>query len=471
MPDSQFEHNAKQKLDELTFTPSESVWLQVKGQIGKDKRRRRMLIWIPLGCFLLAGGGWFLFSGESVRVSSAINGLSEKKQIVPGASQMPDAAGSSAFPKKTQAPGLSATANQPVPPDKSREAAGITGNAHSKTQPAAAHGQKKDKRSTDEADKLAEHILDMQGSSSTAGNPGVSDQPKDQPVATENDLSGNDRAAHAPATALSDSAERHQQVLAKTAVADSLKKKAAEKPGSAKRQGIQWGIVAGGGFSSFPGRATEDYPYASAPTGVGGNGGIPGAYTQPAEKHASAFSLGLRLQKKLTATTSLFSGLQYSYASVKIASGSLVNQSVAFYNYSLGLTTVNSYYAVVNNRDYNYRNQYHFLEIPLGIEHQFGRRSRLSFSMGVSAAWLFATNALLFNPDSGIYFRHNAYLNRVQWNVLGGLQYRLLRTGNYQLKIGPQFQYGLTGVVNSKMPYTEHRFFGGLQILFSRNEK
>jgi hypothetical protein len=177
------------------------------------------------------------------------------------------------------------------------------------------------------------------------------------------------------------------------------------------------------------------------------------------------------MQKKLTATTSLFSGIQYTYASVKIASGNLVNQPAAFYSGSLGFTSVNSYYAVVNNQGYDYRNQYHFLEIPLGIEHRFGRGSRFSFNAGISAAWLFASNALLYDPQSGIYFKHNAYLNKLQWNMLGGIQYRLLRAKAYDLKIGPQVQYGLTGVVNRKMSYTEHRLFGGIQILLSRNEK
>ena len=64
MPDNPFENKAKQKLDELKFTPSDAVWQKVEGRIKKDKDRRRLLVWLPLFCLLLCAGGWYFISVE-----------------------------------------------------------------------------------------------------------------------------------------------------------------------------------------------------------------------------------------------------------------------------------------------------------------------------------------------------------------------------------------------------------------------
>ena len=64
MPDNHFENKAKHKLDELKFNPSEAVWLNVQTQIKKDRKRRRLLVWLPLCCLLLGAGTWYGLSGK-----------------------------------------------------------------------------------------------------------------------------------------------------------------------------------------------------------------------------------------------------------------------------------------------------------------------------------------------------------------------------------------------------------------------
>jgi len=148
-----------------------------------------------------------------------------------------------------------------------------------------------------------------------------------------------------------------------------------------------------------------------------------------------------------------------------------VYMPAAVYDGNYSLTNINSYYPVSGTDNYNYTNQYHFVEIPLGIEKQLGRKSRFSVNAGISFAWLVAIHALQYDPQTRIYFKENSYFNRAQWNVLGGIQYRLLKKEKYTLKIGPQFQYGLSGLLNRKSSYTEHAFFGGFQVLLTRTGK
>jgi hypothetical protein len=61
MQENNFEKNVKQKLDELSLSPSEPVWQKVEAAIQKKRRRRLALLWLPL---LFAAGGalWWMLA-------------------------------------------------------------------------------------------------------------------------------------------------------------------------------------------------------------------------------------------------------------------------------------------------------------------------------------------------------------------------------------------------------------------------
>ena len=56
----EFEKKVQQKMEELTLNPSPPVWEKIELQIRPEKKRRRVLFWIPFGIVLLAGGWWLL---------------------------------------------------------------------------------------------------------------------------------------------------------------------------------------------------------------------------------------------------------------------------------------------------------------------------------------------------------------------------------------------------------------------------
>ena len=57
MPAQNFENNVQQKMEELKLLPSESVWKNVEGEIRKDKRRRRVLLFLSF-LAVVGLGGW-----------------------------------------------------------------------------------------------------------------------------------------------------------------------------------------------------------------------------------------------------------------------------------------------------------------------------------------------------------------------------------------------------------------------------
>jgi hypothetical protein len=71
MHDPKFEQEVQQKMAELDFTPSESVWANVEAAIKRRRRWRLPLFWrfaLP-GLLLLAGGGYYLFRGFPAAVT------------------------------------------------------------------------------------------------------------------------------------------------------------------------------------------------------------------------------------------------------------------------------------------------------------------------------------------------------------------------------------------------------------------
>ena len=249
---------------------------------------------------------------------------------------------------------------------------------------------------------------------------------------------------------------------------DTLKIVARKKKDSRKKNKMKWGITAGPGLSSVSEKFIQKgylYPSnASAPI-------VPNYPVLPSEKTSFAYFAGLQLQKPLNKTTSVFTGIRYAYSGIKITRGNPVNLPLTVYLSNYYAANISSYYSAVPSGKSNYTSHYHFLEIPLGIEKQLGQKSRFSVNAGLSVTRLLATNALQFDPQSGVYYKDDSHFNKTQWNILAGIQYNLVSKEKYSLRIGPQVQYGLTSLLNKKSPYSEHLFFGGIQLLLLRNRK
>jgi hypothetical protein len=65
MSDHDFEKQVKVRLDQLKLRPSDAVWTVVQKNIRREKRRRRMIIWLPLLLLTLGAGGYFAMRESS----------------------------------------------------------------------------------------------------------------------------------------------------------------------------------------------------------------------------------------------------------------------------------------------------------------------------------------------------------------------------------------------------------------------
>ena len=94
MREEEFEKRVRDKMEQLGFDPSESVWIGVDKEINKEKRRRMPLFWLFFASGLLLAGGAYYFvtnkntagvipnnNAENTIAKIPEQGTSNKKQI------------------------------------------------------------------------------------------------------------------------------------------------------------------------------------------------------------------------------------------------------------------------------------------------------------------------------------------------------------------------------------------------------
>ena len=59
--DPEFEKQIRQRMEELKFSPSKTVWDNLEKEITKEKRRRRPLLWFS-SFLALCVAGYFLLN-------------------------------------------------------------------------------------------------------------------------------------------------------------------------------------------------------------------------------------------------------------------------------------------------------------------------------------------------------------------------------------------------------------------------
>jgi hypothetical protein len=64
MSDHEFERKVQSSLEQLKLRPSVAVWAAVESNIRKEKRRRRMILWLPICLLFLGAGGYFMLQGD-----------------------------------------------------------------------------------------------------------------------------------------------------------------------------------------------------------------------------------------------------------------------------------------------------------------------------------------------------------------------------------------------------------------------
>jgi hypothetical protein len=259
----------------------------------------------------------------------------------------------------------------------------------------------------------------------------------------------------------------------KTVTADSVSDIKTIKDKSQKTKKSNWsvGFTAGAGVSNvnqslFKSQNTADLS-ASLYNTPANNVGTPASMHTPTESSAGfSFNLGVYVKRNLSKRISASAGLGYHYYSTRMHTGISVD-SVYMVNFSyLQAAMVNSYYR--NGDGHEFTNQYHFIELPVNISFQLNksRKNPVNWEAGMSLAWLVSTNALHFDPYNNVYFENSQLFNQVQWHAVTSLMVGF-PFHDHTIQIGPQVQYGLTGLLKNSGSNPGHLTYFGLKCTFN----
>ena len=509
MEENRFEKQVRKKMEELRLIPSEAVWAKVDKEINRKTRRTRPVFWFFLltGLFLAAPGIFFVRENLRTKQTVLINPvISKPLDISPDPTPAPLAEQSMRKEDKPVVPGKSYNLQESI----------ISGFREKKPAP-----DKKNEFSQPLADRS--HFHRTEGIGKTADGRELLGESPDRSFPSgivqsavsgkKPDFSGKEdrepantsleNIPAAPVAFLQKDQDAIIATKAKSAAIDSLNvsktalhaiqhKGRQNKMPPGKNPGIQLGYTLDAGISTM-----DKSLFHSVSPNPAGN--YPASYLLTAASWTAnnvssniypgfSFAGGILISRKTSKRLSFTAGLGYRYFSTRIYTGQQLDSPVYIFSAprspGLGLSSPSSVslpQATTNIRVQNaytnsgtsiYTNRYHFLTLPVNAEWQLnkGRYIPLVWETGLSLSYLFSSNALHFDPVAGIYYEDNKLLNRLQLlastAILAGFP-----ISKNELRLGPQIQYGITGMVDKRTEGPEHLFYGGIKVLFIPHKK
>ena len=207
----------------------------------------------------------------------------------------------------------------------------------------------------------------------------------------------------------------------------------------------QYGISFGSGISTVKNNLFSNAPvfnYSVAAMQSGPPTGPPNPNLVAASgnpKSGVSFNVGFYVERNMNSRWKFNTGLNYLYQSNKLHVGNRVDSAARF--------DANVYYRPGNS--VQYRNQFHFLEIPLLFRYQLNDKSKIYVEAGPTLAYLLYSNAIVYNGSTGIYFTNKDIFNRVLLSFDMGAGINLAQRSKLPFSIGYRFKYGVGSIVKN----------------------
>jgi hypothetical protein len=431
-----FEKQVQQKMEELSFSPSAPVWQRVEEAIKKKKDRRRALLWLPLLFLLLGGSIWLLVNQKKTNEIANVNHSSPQNHQSPTVKQKQSQA-----PHQVQAQEINTTDNKTSVPKE---------NFRSSKNLVAFIGKEKTK-----AIKTKIVNDNIENNKQIIAKAEI-ERTESKPVTAES-IPKTDLATKTEDIKKSETETVSKEVM--TPNTDSSKKE--QKQGKSKDW--LWGVSAFAGQSGISNTVTQLNNASNF--GPSGTAAPPNAVTTSSSiKNAFSFSIGLIAKKQLSEKFSFTTGIHYSLYRHVVTVGNKIQHDTVIYT-SSGNVAASNYFP--NERTNDYKNNFHFISIPLAVNYKPFKNVPLTFDAGISLQQLINTNALLFSSNANLYYQDKNAFNKTQFFGSFGVNYKIIESKKFSLIAGPAINYGLTNLYKHE---SGHLFSFGLntQILFSK---
>jgi len=460
MRENEFEKQVREKMDQLGFDPPDTVWNAVDKEINKEKKRRIPLFWLFfLPALLMAGGAYYFVEHKSSPDAIAKN-LQRPELNKNQVSQQE-------LKSEKKDKNTEELINKRNKPDENTTVQTPLRNSQRTT--AGASGQSGESGQNPVLGKSNDIVIENYNQKSTQTETGN---------VNKNDLdstTGNAIAGLATNKTVLDSAAGKAIVGItenKNAKKDSVTESAVAKNKNQKAKSSRWqiGFTGGAGVSNinqglFNSVKTLNITAATNAAAYPPPAANPTSYSSSEIKPGFSFQAGAYVQRNLSRRISISAGLNYHYYSAKIKTGGKGNPA-SYSNYSTNLSFAGrTFYQ--NGNSQTFTEKYHLIEMPVSANFQLNKSNRLPiiWEIGLSLGYIIGNNALYYDPNANIYIANYQQPNRMQVNAASSLMFGFHLHKN-EMQIGPQLQYGLTGLLNTNDGNPGHLFYGGLKISY-----
>jgi hypothetical protein len=435
MQDPEFEKKVRKKMEELNFSPSESVWPQVEKQIQADRRRRKPLLWIFFLSGLFLMGGSFFLMQHKTKSSSAVH---KPDQII----ESPEKKQASQVHRSSDSALSSTTGNavikeeelfsQPALIRQQRKPQITSKNKKPINQSSSGQRNKRATNRQADANLIADHELLSNSNKNPQSPPATGvlilpadvSKPESKAIAAPEKQKMDSVKTHSmQATTTSRIANKHPWVIGLSAVSGIS---------NLKYDLPQFGYASQGLY----------YPVtALSNPGISGN---------TSTKTGFSFAGGVWLQKNLSNNVYLSLGLNYHY-----------------YSNIVTLTTTSSAYSALIKEE-SHTDQYHFIELPVGLGFRLSSNNKFPLfgEFGFALSQMLSTNAGQFDALSGNYTPDSLQFRKFQFMVYAALMVDI-SSRHHTIFIGPMIQYAPQSLISEGGGNAEHLFFTGLRFNYS----
>jgi Outer membrane protein beta-barrel domain len=472
MQENEFEKKVRGLMDDLEIAPSAPVWDYVEKRIPKSNRRRRFIAF-----FLLLAGfavcGYFFyykFSDNSTR-----NTIAAVPPQVITAEKSKDANTVNDNSSKT---GAAASTNDEathktltvVLPGKEKPLATIQNPPAINVQTTKEQKQEMNAVNGKIAETEDENIITA-GKAETPVLP-----PPENRDAIVSETAKDNSSIDIPDKKVMVQPDTTSTVSIQTKDTAQQQTKQLIKPVLHNKK-LQWGISAFYGKSDVVqniadiGGAEKSYAWdGNLNTGSGNGNNINDSVRYDNQSKnviaRSAYSIGINIRKPLSARSSIITGIEFMHMNTQIQTGMPKDSTAVFYyNNSQTATRLENFYrpGIGSTRI----NKYTVIQVPVLFNYQLNKNSKLPLGLdaGLSVSRVIASNALVYDSYNLAYYENKDLLRKTQVHFLAGFNTSITFRNSSSLILGPQLQYGLTGLVKNNSS-AQHFFAWGLHARY-----
>jgi len=468
MPANEFEKKVKQRMDELKLAPSGEVWEQVELRIRKEKKRRRIIFWLPF-LFLGLGGGlttFILMNNAKKNPIVKTNELNKPQQLQPvlenNNNTLDTFITTSSISKKRSVAKNNFDKTKSIAENKNRS----EDLYKIKIKPSAIKSRRSVKSpSVDLMKSTVKEITDTDLKNNKDDNNEVK---VNEPVIEKN-------AEHSQQKEIpkEDSISSKEQLQKDSTLSDSVITIAEKKVVKSIKQNKkwQWGIGLQKGVSQISNglKFSGNYVYADYAAATGNPPGGSIQFNKPsAIKTGGSFGAALFVQRTLSTRLKANFDIHYSYLATKINVGTQVDSSFNYGNSYSSSFSLNSFYRS-NGNSSSYTNNYHFAGLSAELSWKIIslRKFYIDWNNGISYNRLLSSNALFYDKTLPGYYKNSKLLTHDHLFFSTGMSALVFKN----FFINPFAEYSLTSVQKRAVAPKTHFTNYGLRVKLLFNKK